>query len=148
MLNYYYYRRWYRTTTRTNRPSTAPACSNTVNLQLLCLQHHINFRLLRLQLTPRHGNKQAGLLDWLACLLTNQASQQAGRSILGKQASQNEAQLASQLARLIGNIYTRFWLRVKSYNTLLVVILTRIIVFPRQAFSRLSRDLYLRRSLY
>jgi hypothetical protein len=43
----------------------------------------------------RHGNKQAGLLDWLACLLTNQVSQQAGRSILGKQASQNEAQLAS-----------------------------------------------------
>jgi len=43
----------------------------------------------------RHGNKQAGLLDWLACLLTNQASQQARRSILGKQASQNEAQLAS-----------------------------------------------------
>jgi len=43
----------------------------------------------------RHGNKQAGLLDWLACLLTNQASQQAGRSILGKQASQNEAQPAS-----------------------------------------------------
>jgi len=45
--------------------------------------------------STRHGNKQAGLLDWLACLLTNQASQQAGRSILGKQASQNEAQLAS-----------------------------------------------------
>jgi len=35
----------------------------------------------------RHGNKQAGLLAWLACLLTNQASQQAGGPILGKQAS-------------------------------------------------------------
>ena len=43
----------------------------------------------------RVGDKQAGLPDWLACLLTNQASQQAGGPILGKQASQNKAQLAS-----------------------------------------------------
>jgi hypothetical protein len=38
-------------------------------------------------LRTRVGNKQASLLAWLACLIINQASQQAERPDLGKQAS-------------------------------------------------------------
>jgi len=47
--------------------------------------------------TLRVGNKQVGLLAWLACLLTNQASQQAGRPILSKQASQMRLSLQASL---------------------------------------------------